>query len=146
MSRKVLLDDVNFKPGYPKPVSKLLQSKFAVDGSKAEHRHFRSQFTPPIVNHKGLEMFLERIEDIVLNSLEEVSSMKLPVELLKEVKKVSFTAIVHVFMGSSNHNVIKRISSLFEDLMNGLNSLPINFPGFTFHKALKVLLHFYLLV
>ncbi|CAL5210451.1 unnamed protein product [Lathyrus oleraceus] len=137
MSRRVLLDDVNFKPGYPKPVAKLLQSKFAVDGSKADHRHFRSQFTPPIVDNKGLEMFLERIEDIVVHSLEEVSSMKHPVELLKEVKKVSFTAIVHVFMGSCNHNVVKKIESLFEDLMNGLNSLPINVPGFTFHNALK---------
>ncbi|CAK8574480.1 unnamed protein product [Lathyrus sativus] len=63
--------------------------------------------------------------------------MKQPVELLKEVKKVSFTAIVHIFMGSCNHNVVKKIESLFEDLMNGLNSLPINVPGFTFHKALK---------
>ncbi|CAK8560066.1 unnamed protein product [Lathyrus sativus] len=78
--------------------------------------------------------FLKKAKEF---SLEEVSSMKHPVELLKEVKKVSFTAIVHVFMGSCNHNVVKKIESLFEDLMNGLNSLPINVPGFTFHKALK---------
>lgn len=110
-----------------------------IDVSNAEHRLFRRLITSPIVGHKALAMYLERLEEIVINSLEELSSMKHPVELLKEMKKVSFKAIVHVFMGSSNQDIIKKIGSSFTDLYNGMFSIPINVPGFTFHKALEVL-------
>ncbi|MCI08687.1 beta-amyrin 11-oxidase-like, partial [Trifolium medium] len=108
-----------------------------IDVSNSEHRHFRRLITAPIVGHKALAVYLERLEDIVINSLEELSSMKHPIELLKEMKKVSFKAIVHVFMGSSNENIIKNIGSSFSDLYNGMFSIPLNAPGFTYHKALK---------
>jgi ent-kaurenoic acid hydroxylase len=137
--RRVLLDDVNFKFGYPKSIKELAKCRPMIDVSSANHRHFRRLITAPIVGHKALEMYLERIEDIVINSLEELSNMNHPIELLKEMKKVSFKAIIHVFMGSSNENIIKNIGSSFNDLSNGMYSLPINAPGFTYHKALKVL-------
>jgi ent-kaurenoic acid hydroxylase len=89
--------------------------------------------------HNALDMYLERLEDIMINSLEELSSMKHPIEFLNEMKKVSFKIIVNVFMGSSSENIIKKIGSLFTDLCNGMLSIPLNAPGFTFHKALKVI-------
>jgi ent-kaurenoic acid hydroxylase len=137
----VLSDDVNFKLGYPKSIKELAKCRPMIDVSNSEHRHFRRLITAPIVGHKALEVYLERLEDIVINSLEELSSMKHPIELLKEMKKVSFKSIVHVFMGSSNENIIKNIGSSFSDIYNGMFSIPINAPGFTFHKALKVI-HF----
>nr|AQQ13664.1 beta-amyrin 11-oxidase [Glycyrrhiza uralensis] len=137
MCRRVLTDDVNFKLGYPKSIKELARCRPMIDVSNAEHRLFRRLITSPIVGHKALAMYLERLEEIVINSLEELSSMKHPVELLKEMKKVSFKAIVHVFMGSSNQDIIKKIGSSFTDLYNGMFSIPINVPGFTFHKALE---------
>jgi ent-kaurenoic acid hydroxylase len=85
-----------------------------------------------------MAMYLEHIEDIVINSLEELSSMNHPIELLKEMKKVSFKTIVHVFLGSSNQDIIKILGSLSNDMFNGLFSIAINAPGFAFNKALKV--------
>ncbi|KAK2406183.1 beta-amyrin 11-oxidase [Trifolium repens] len=137
MCRRVLSDDVNFKLGYPKSIKELAKCRPMIDVSNSEHRHFRRLITAPIVGHKALEVYLERLEDIVINSLEELSSMKHPIELLKEMKKVSFKSIVHVFMGSSNENIIKNIGSSFSDIYNGMFSIPLNAPGFTFHKALK---------
>lgn len=140
MCRKVLTDDENFKLGYPKSIKELARCRPMTDVSRAEHRHFRRLITAPIIGHKALAMYLERIEDIVTNSLEELSSMKHPVELLKEMKKVSFKAIVHIFMGSSNNqHVIENIGTSFTDLYNGMFSIPFEVPGFAFHKALKVL-------
>ncbi|MCI50534.1 beta-amyrin 11-oxidase-like, partial [Trifolium medium] len=78
MCRKVLTDDVNFKFGYPKSVNELARCKPMSDVSSSEHKHLRRQITAPIVGHKALGMYLERIEDIVINSLEELSSMKHP--------------------------------------------------------------------
>jgi ent-kaurenoic acid hydroxylase len=137
----VLSDDVNFKLGYPKSIKELAKCRPMIDVSNSEHRHFRRLITAPIVGHKALEVYLERLEDIVINSLEELSSMKHPIELLKEMKKVSFKTIVHVFMGSYNENIIKNIGSSFTDLYNGMMSIPFNAPGFTYYKALKVI-HF----
>ncbi|KAK2360184.1 ent-kaurenoic acid oxidase [Trifolium repens] len=84
-----------------------------------------------------MAMYLEHIEDIVINSLEELSSLNHPIELLKEMKKVSFKIIVHVFLGSSNQDIIKILGSLSNDMFNGLFSIAINAPGFAFNKALK---------
>nr|QBC36431.1 beta-amyrin 11-oxidase [Glycyrrhiza glabra] len=137
MCRRVLTDDVNFKLGYPKSIKKLARCRPMIDVSNAEHKHFQRLITSPIVGHKALTMYLERLEEIVINSLEELSNMKHPVELLKEMKKVSFKAIVHVFMGSSNQDIVKKIGSSSTDLYNGMFSIPINVPGFTFHTALE---------
>ncbi|XP_058730754.1 beta-amyrin 11-oxidase-like [Vicia villosa] len=137
MCKQVLTDDVNFRPGYPKSVKELAQCRPMTDVSSAEHKHLRRRIIAPIVGHKALEMFIERIEDIVVTSLEELSSMKDPIELLKEMKMVSFKVIIYIFMGSSNHNVVENIGSSFTVLFNGLFSLPINAPGFAFNKALK---------
>lgn len=137
MCKRVLLDDVNFKIGYPKSILELTKCRPMIDVSNANHKHFRRLITTPIVGHKVLDMYLERLEDIAINSLEELSSMKHPIELLKEMKKVSFKSIIHVFMGTSNQNIIKNIGSSFTDLSKGMYSIPINAPGFAFHKALK---------
>ncbi|GAU45630.1 hypothetical protein TSUD_175430 [Trifolium subterraneum] len=134
MCRKVLTDDVNFKLGYPNSIKELTKGKH--DASNSEHKQFRRQIIAPIVGHKALAMYLERIEDIVINSLEELSSMKHPIELLKEMKKVSFKVIIHVFLGC-NQDIVKNIASLSNDLYNGLFSIAINAPGFAFNKALK---------
>ncbi|KAK2406182.1 beta-amyrin 11-oxidase [Trifolium repens] len=139
MCRQVLSDDVNFKIGYPKAIKELTKCRPMVDVSDSEHRHFRRLITAPIVGHNALEVYLERLEDIIINSLEELSSMKHPIEFLKEMKKVSFKIIVNIFMGSSSENIIKNIGSLFTDLCSGMLSIPLNAPGFAFHKALKVI-------
>jgi ent-kaurenoic acid hydroxylase len=141
MCRQVLSDDENFPPGYPKSVMELINSNL-IAVSNPDNRRFRRLATAPIIGQNTLAKYLERIEDIVINSLEELSSMKDPIELLKEMKKVSFKTIVHVFMGSSNNdNIIKNIGISYTHISNALLSIPLNAPGFTFHKALKVI-HF----
>ncbi|KAJ1427963.1 Cytochrome P450 [Sesbania bispinosa] len=136
--KRVLIDDMNFKLGYPKSTKELARNRPMSEVSSEEHRRFRRLITAPIVGHNALTMYLERIEDIMVNSLDELSSMKHPVEFLKEMKKISFKVIMHVFMGRYyNKNIVSKIGSSFTDMYNGIFSIPINAPGFTFHKALK---------
>ncbi|KAL5077381.1 hypothetical protein RYX36_016365, partial [Vicia faba] len=68
MCRRVLMDDVNFTSGYPKSIKMLTPSRHMTDVSNAEHKQFRRQIIAPIVGNKALEMFLERVEDVVLTS------------------------------------------------------------------------------
>lgn len=136
---KVLTDDVNFRVGYPTTIKELIRLKHI---SRAEHKQYRRLVnTLPILDHQALAtLYLERIENIVTNSLEELSSMKHPVELLKEMKKVTFKVFIHILMGSSiHHMIIENMDTSFAELTNGILSAPINAPGFVFHKALKVL-------
>ncbi|XP_027336880.1 beta-amyrin 11-oxidase-like [Abrus precatorius] len=137
LCKRVLTDDENFKLGYPKSTRELAKCRPMTDVSKAEHRRFRKLVTAPIVGHTALEMYVERIEDIVINSLEELSSMKHPIELLHETKKISFQVIAHIFLGSENTDIVKKIGNLFSLTYNAIFSIPINAPGFAFHKALE---------
>ncbi|KAJ1409633.1 Cytochrome P450 superfamily, partial [Sesbania bispinosa] len=102
-----------------------------------QQKRFRRLVNAPIAGH-NLAMYLERIENIMINSLEELSSMNNPIEFSKEMKKISFKVIMHVFMGRSyNEHIVTKIGSSFTDLYDGMFSIPINAPGFAFHKALK---------
>lgn len=91
------------------------------------------------MGHVTLEMYLKSMEDIVVKSLDELSSMNHPVEFLKEMKKISFQIIIHIFMGPYNQHIVAKIGNSFTEIYNALFSMPIKLPGFAFHKALKVL-------
>ncbi|KAE9612575.1 putative beta-amyrin 11-oxidase [Lupinus albus] len=137
MCRQVLTDDEHFRLGYPTTVTELARSKPIYDAYSAEHKRFRRIIVSPIVGHKALSVYVERIEESVISSLEDLCSMKYPVQFLKEMKKVTFQVIVGVFLGSENMHVFNNIGGLFAEMFDGLFSLPLNLPGSVFHKALK---------
>jgi len=141
MCKKVLNDEVTFKLGYPKAVTVLAYNRVL----SSEHGRLKRLVTAPIAGNNVSKMYLERIEDIVINKLEELSSMKHPIEFLKEMRKVSFNFVLQIFMGSCDQGTVNKISDLFDVMGSALFSLmPINVPGFAFNKALKVR-HFYFL-
>ena len=133
--KKVLIDDVNFKLGYPKATTILVESRIL----NKVHVRTKQLVTSPIIGRNVLVKYLERIEDIVINKLEELSSMKHPVEFLVEMRKASFKFIIHIFLGSCDQGTEKKIGELFKVMSNALfTSMSINAPGFAFNKALKV--------
>nr|BAN15044.1 putative cytochrome P450 monooxygenase CYP88D8 [Astragalus sinicus] len=133
--RRVLTDEVNYKLSYPKATKKLMRSR--LDNSW-EHRQFKRLVTAPIVGQNALGVYLERIENIVINSLEEMSSVKQPIEFLEEMRKVSFKVIIQIFLGSCNQQIVTKFGDLFDVMQNGLFSLfPIEAPGFSFNNALQ---------
>ncbi|KEH28510.1 beta-amyrin 11-oxidase-like protein [Medicago truncatula] len=133
--KKVLIDEVTFKIGYPKAATELAKSKLL----NSENGRFKRLVAAPIIGRNVLEMYLERIEDIVINKLEELSSMKHPVEFLMEMRKASFEFVIHIFLGSCDQSNVKKFGDLFNVMCIALFSLvPINVPGFAYNKALKV--------
>ncbi|KAF7828544.1 beta-amyrin 11-oxidase-like [Senna tora] len=137
LCRKVLTDDEHFKLGYPEPMLRLVGTRTFDKDSVPQHKRIRRLTTSPIVGHVSLAMYVERIEDIMVNSLEEWASMstKTPLILLNELKDVTFKIILHILMGSHNHSISK-IGALYHHVLHGLFALPINLPGFAYHKAL----------
>ncbi|KAF7828545.1 beta-amyrin 11-oxidase-like [Senna tora] len=137
--RMVLTDEKRFKIGYPEATLKLVGSATFAKDSFAERKRIRRLATSPIVGHAALALYVDRIEDIIVNSLEEWASMsmKSPVQLLNELKHLTFKVIIHIFMGSHNHPIISQIGDLYNHVHRALYAIPINIPGFAYHKALQ---------
>ncbi|CAJ1949505.1 unnamed protein product [Sphenostylis stenocarpa] len=140
MCKRVLSDDEKFKQGYPKSTTELLRNKALTHVCSAEHKGLRELVTSRVLGQNVLAMYLERVEKIVINSLEELSSMKHPVQLFKEMEKVSFDIIAHIFMGSHSLSNIAKLRDLFHQfcICSPMYSIAINLPGFAFHKGLKI--------
>jgi hypothetical protein len=66
------------------------------------------------------------------------------------MKNISFNLIIEIFLGSYNQHVITKIGNSFTEIHGALFSMPINFPGFAFHKGLMVIiayiLHYHILL
>ncbi|XWS49599.1 hypothetical protein CRYUN_Cryun12cG0017000 [Craigia yunnanensis] len=135
--RKVLSDDEQFGLGYPVSTKQLTGKKSFHSIPNSEHKRLRRLTTAPINGHEALAMYIGYIEDIVINSLDEWSSMKEPIEFLKDTRKVAFKVITHIFVGSSAESIIGSVEKHYTDLNYGLKSAAINIPGFAFYKALK---------
>ncbi|RHN78088.1 putative beta-amyrin 11-oxidase [Medicago truncatula] len=136
MCRQVLTNDETFKIGYPKSTKEVMRCKPVWSFSRKEHMRFRRLISSLTMGHNTLEMYIPRIEDIVINSLEELSSMSHSIEFLKEMKNISFNIIIDIFLGSYNQHIITKIGNSFTDMHAALFSMPINLPGFAFRKGL----------
>ncbi|KAK8640006.1 hypothetical protein V6N13_138372 [Hibiscus sabdariffa] len=136
--RKVFADDEHFRLGYPASTKQLTGKKSFHSIPNSEHKRLRRLTTAPINGHEALSMYIGYIEEMVVNSLDEWSSMKEPIELLNEIRKLTFKVITHIFVGSRAESIMGSVEELYTDLNYGMKSTAINIPGFAFHKALKV--------
>ena len=84
--RKVMTDDDRFKLGYPASTMALAGKRSFHGISNAEHKWLRRLTTAPINGHEALSMYVDLIEGIVVKSLDELSSMREPIQLLKELR------------------------------------------------------------
>lgn len=137
-----MVDDQHFKAGYPRSFMKLIGSELIATFNPEEYKRVRRLATAPIVGHNALADYIDGIEDVIMNSLEEWSSMNHHIELLKELKEVTFKVMIGIFLGFNNNSIIAKVGHLFTVMSNALISLPVNVPGFAFHKALKVRVSF----
>jgi ent-kaurenoic acid hydroxylase len=141
LCRRVLTNDEIFGLGYPKSANILAGRKSLHNTSNVEHRRLRRIIANPINGHQALAMYIEHIEDVVINSLDEFASMNKPFEFFTEMKMLTFKVVISIFMGSISDSTFKTTHNLYNDYHQGLVSMAIDIPGFAFHKALKVKFH-----
>lgn len=138
MCRRVLADDENFRLGYPESTQVLIGKRSFHHVSTTEHKHLR-RITAALLNgSEALSRYIKNTEEIMIASLDEWASMNKPIEFFTEMKHATFDVILEICLGAGNHPHKKKIMKLFSDATRGLNSLAINFPGFAYHKAVKV--------
>ncbi|KAK8571794.1 hypothetical protein V6N13_047435 [Hibiscus sabdariffa] len=141
LSRKVLTDDEQFEFGYPMSFNKLLWKKALHGVSNSEHRRLRKLLVAPINCQEAVSMCIGYMEDIVISSLEELARNDSPIKFVTELKRIGFNVITKIFMGPTDY-YSDSMPEYYADLSQGLVSpLPIDVPGFQFHRALKVKLY-----
>ncbi|XWS62112.1 hypothetical protein CRYUN_Cryun07bG0183400 [Craigia yunnanensis] len=135
--RKVLLDDDKFGPGYPKGTVQLVGKRSLSSLPTPEYKRLRKLITAPISGPEPLSMYVGYIEDCVITSLDEWASMNRPVKFLLEIQAVLFKILTNIFLGSSAETLPESSWKYYCDLNDGLISMAINIPGFSFYKALR---------
>ncbi|KAF9664270.1 hypothetical protein SADUNF_Sadunf17G0138600 [Salix dunnii] len=62
---------------------------------------------------------------------------KLKFHFLDNIQLVAINLMVNQLLGASSETEIDEMAHFFSDFVDGCLSLPINFPGFAFHNAMK---------
>ncbi|KAL8028420.1 hypothetical protein ABFX02_14G158700 [Erythranthe guttata] len=134
--RKVLTDDEAFKPGWPTSTVNLIGKKSFVGISDEEHKWLRKLTSAPVNGNEALSVYMKYIEDNVVTALEKWSEMG-EIEFLTELRKLTFTIIMHIFMSSESEQVMEVLEREYTALNYGVRAMAINIPGFAYHSALK---------
>ncbi|XP_062073693.1 ent-kaurenoic acid oxidase 2-like [Humulus lupulus] len=135
--RPVLMDDAQFKQGWPKSTSQLLGRKSFLGLSAEEHKFLRRLTAAPISGQKALSVYHEFMKDVIVTSLGNLSKAERSFEFLTEIRKITFQIIMHVFLSCESGPVIEIMEKEYAKLNYGLRAMAINLPGFAYHKALK---------
>ncbi|XP_015896795.2 ent-kaurenoic acid oxidase 2 isoform X1 [Ziziphus jujuba] len=135
--RRVLMDDVQFKQGWPKSTFELLGRKSFLGISEEEHKRLRRLTAAPINGQKALSMYHEYIKDVIATSLDELAKEERPIEFLTEIRKITFKIIMYIFVSRESGPMVDVMEKEYAILNHGLRAMAINLPGFAYHKALK---------
>ncbi|XP_022874869.1 abscisic acid 8'-hydroxylase 2-like isoform X1 [Olea europaea var. sylvestris] len=135
-AKNVLVNQAHlFKPTYPPSKEKMIgpQAIFFHQGDYhlKLKKLIQSSFAPSVV--KGS---VSAIEEIVLNFLPTWENHAL-ICTLQEMKKYAFEVAMISAFGNNLEPEMEGIKHLYQILEKGYNSMPMNFPGTLFNKAMK---------
>lgn len=136
--RRVLMDDVQFKQGWPKSTFELMGRKSFLGISEEEHKRLRRLTAAPISGQKALSMYHEYIKDVIATSLDELAKEERPIEFLTEIRKITFKIIMYIFLSCESGPMMDIMEKEYAILNHGLRAMAINLPGCAYHKSLKV--------
>ncbi|CAM8899450.1 unnamed protein product [Rhodiola kirilowii] len=135
-NKRVLNDDQAFKPGWPVATENLMGKKSFTSIPFEEHKRLRKLTAAPVNGHEALSQYIPYIEENVKTALEEWSQMG-KIEVLTELRKLTFKIIMFIFLGGEGENIMKGLENEYTVLNYGLRALAIDIPGFAYHKAFK---------
>ncbi|XP_075086609.1 7,8-epoxymelianol synthase CYP88A154-like [Nicotiana tabacum] len=117
-----------------------LIGKKALHGiTNQEHKRLRRITTAPIKGQQALSLYLGLIEEVVKSSYEKWAEIgEKPVEFVSKMKKATFEVIIRIMMGSEiDPKWLDMVEKVYKIYSHGFMALPINLPGFAYHRAFK---------
>ncbi|EOA34741.1 hypothetical protein CARUB_v10022312mg [Capsella rubella] len=125
-----------FQSSYPKSFRDLVGKDGVITVHGDQQRRLHS-IASSMMRHDQLKThFLEDIPAVMLQTLSNFKDGE--VVLLQDIcRKVAIHLMVNQLLGVSSESEVNEMSQLFSDFVDGCLSVPIDFPGFTYHKAMK---------
>jgi ent-kaurenoic acid hydroxylase len=134
--KQALMNDEAFKYGWPPQTVELIGKKSFIGISDEERKRLRRLTAAPINGHEALTVYIKYIEENVISALENWAEMK-QIELLTELRVLTFKIIMYIFLSSESSDVMESMEKYYTELNYGLRAMAINIPGFAYHRALK---------
>ncbi|KAJ4821966.1 hypothetical protein Tsubulata_044697 [Turnera subulata] len=114
---------------------------FALDSSKEavekEAMELRSNLLPEFLRPEALKDYIPLMDAMAKDHLEEHWSPYKEVKVFLLSKTYSYTFGCNLLMSVTDPKQIARMHGPFKEMVTGLSSLPINFPGTPFNRAVK---------
>ncbi|KGN51340.1 cytochrome P450 724B1 [Cucumis sativus] len=130
-------DDKLFKVSYPKAMHNILGTNSLLISAGDTHRKLRSVIVSFITRCKTRPNFLHSLHNLSV-SLTDSWRSQTHVSFIKEMKMFALSLMVKEVFGIEAKELIgTKIFEEFETFMIGFVSLPLNFPGTPYFKAVK---------
>ncbi|KAL9432517.1 hypothetical protein AB3S75_027534 [Citrus x aurantiifolia] len=125
-----------FQSSYPKSFRDLVGKNGVITVQGEQHRKLHGIAANMMRLEKLKFHFLKDIQIVMLHTLKRFQENQ--VILLQDVcRKIAINLMVNQLLGVSSESEIDQMAQFFSDFVDGCLSVPVNFPGFTYHTAMK---------
>ncbi|CAA0820986.1 Cytochrome P450 superfamily protein [Striga hermonthica] len=127
-----------FQSSYPKSFRDLVGKNGVINAQGEQQKKLHSIASNMMRLDKLKVHFLEDIQVVIKHIVINLHHDQV-VHLQDVCRKVAVNLMVNQLLGVSSESEVIEIAELFSDFADGCLSLPINLPGFPYHKAMKVM-------
>ncbi|XP_023000436.1 abietadienol/abietadienal oxidase [Cucurbita maxima] len=125
-----------FKSSYPKSFRDLVGTNGVITAQGEQQRKLHAIASNMMRLHDPKFQFLRDIQIIIIQTLGSFHNGQL-ICLQDVCRKIAINLMVSQVLGVSSESEVEEISGLFYDFVDGCLSIPINFPGFAYYRAMK---------
>ncbi|KAF3681839.1 hypothetical protein FXO38_01545 [Capsicum annuum] len=136
--RQVLMDEEHFVLSFPKSVTDLTAKRTFHGVTRQQHKLLRQITTGSIIGPEALSIYIDYIKEIVVSVFDKCARREEPIELLTEMRKYASHVIMTIIMGTKiDQKWFDMFETEFAVFVDGIFALPVDLPGFSYHRALK---------
>ncbi|KAL3529615.1 hypothetical protein ACH5RR_008937 [Cinchona calisaya] len=125
-----------FQSSYPKSFRDLVGKNGVINAQGEQQRRLHSIASNMMRLEKLKFHFLQDIQRVINQTFNNLHDNQ--VICLQDIcRKVAINLMVNQLLGVSNESEVNEMAQSFSDFADGCLSVPINFPGFAYHAAMK---------
>jgi cytochrome P450 family 26 subfamily A len=122
---------------WPRTIKKIIYFPEHVDNSSIEETAALRRFLPEFLKPEALQHYIPIMDSIAREQLEADWCPHKQVRVFPLSKKYTFALACRLFMRIRDPDHVTRLANQFALVTDGLVSVPINFPGTTYNRAIK---------
>lgn len=122
---------------WPRTIKKIIYFPEHVDNSSIEETAALRRFLPEFLKPEALQHYIPIMDSMAREQVEADWCPHKQVRVFPLSKKYTFALACRLFMRIRDPDHVTRLANQFALVTDGLVSVPINFPGTTYNRAIK---------